>query len=221
MPFISEAASAIKSRFGFHDRNSEHNSIPIPIPSIRSTPDLQKTSSKQHLLHSSAIRNIASEREDQSFEVYEDPSFWKDHNVQVLLYTSSLILLLLHSIHYLIHFIYFSCLCLITGVLLPWVCLASYHCIVFLNYPAYNFVSDVLFLIYSVKWMNASCLFFGKCIVLVMQYVSYLVHNFIFSLNYFAKLIHLIHYDVDMSYIAIFINSCIFLVKQWMWVLGK
>ncbi|KAK1394515.1 kinesin-like protein KIN-12E [Heracleum sosnowskyi] len=81
MPFISEAASAIKSRFGFHDRNSEHNSI----PSIRSTPDLQKTASKQHLLHSSAIPNIASEREDQSFEVYEDPSFWKDHNVQVII----------------------------------------------------------------------------------------------------------------------------------------
>ncbi|KAL8115470.1 kinesin-like protein KIN-12E [Apium graveolens] len=83
MPFISEAASAIKSRFGFHDRNSEHNSI--PIPSIRSTPDLQKTASKQHLLHSSAFPNIALDKEDQNFQIYEDPSFWKDHNVQVII----------------------------------------------------------------------------------------------------------------------------------------
>ncbi|KAL1831052.1 hypothetical protein ACET3Z_000703 [Daucus carota] len=77
MPFISEAASAIKSRFGFHDRNSEHNPTPI-----RSTPDVQ--TSKQQLLNSSALRNISSS--DQTcFQIYEDPSFWKDHNVQVII----------------------------------------------------------------------------------------------------------------------------------------
>ena len=87
MPFISEAASAIKSRFGFHDHSSDSMSI------VQSTPDLLKSAAKENPIHSSAIRTINNwEDEDgvcatgpssQSFDICEDPSFWKDHNVQV------------------------------------------------------------------------------------------------------------------------------------------
>uniref|UniRef100_A0A5B7BRW2 Putative phragmoplast orienting kinesin 2 isoform X1 n=1 Tax=Davidia involucrata TaxID=16924 RepID=A0A5B7BRW2_DAVIN len=85
MAFISEAASAIKSRFGFQDHHSEL------MPSVRSSPDLFKSASKENLLQSSAVRSMG-ERDDhgagtlsQSFEFREDPSFWKDHNVQVII----------------------------------------------------------------------------------------------------------------------------------------
>ncbi|KAK2979840.1 hypothetical protein RJ640_015451 [Escallonia rubra] len=82
MPFISEAASAIKSRFGFHDHSSSE-----PMPSVRSSPDLLKSSSKESLVHSSAIRSVGGKDEplNQSFEFREDPSFWNDHNVQVII----------------------------------------------------------------------------------------------------------------------------------------
>jgi kinesin family protein 15 len=86
MPFISDTASAIKSRFGFHD----HSSDPV-----RSTPDLHKSAAKESF---SAVRSIGDWDDDeddgkvctsttssnQSFEFREDPSFWKDHNVQVV-----------------------------------------------------------------------------------------------------------------------------------------
>ncbi|XP_057956385.1 kinesin-like protein KIN-12E [Malania oleifera] len=84
MPFISEAASAIKSRFGFHDSSSE------ALPIVPSSPFLLKSASKDNFFNSSAIRN-ASDRDDrtaassQSFELPEDSSFWKDHNVQVII----------------------------------------------------------------------------------------------------------------------------------------
>ncbi|KAF5937571.1 hypothetical protein HYC85_025077 [Camellia sinensis] len=85
MPFISEAASAIKSRFGFQDQSSES------MPSVRSSPDLLKLASHDNLFQSSAVR-VFGERDDlgagpvnQSFDLSEDPSFWKDHNVQVII----------------------------------------------------------------------------------------------------------------------------------------
>ncbi|THG19195.1 hypothetical protein TEA_010978 [Camellia sinensis var. sinensis] len=85
MPFISEAASAIKSRFGFQDQSSES------MPSVRSSPDLLKSASHDNLFQSSAVR-VFGERDDlgagpvnQSFDLSEDPSFWKDHNVQVII----------------------------------------------------------------------------------------------------------------------------------------
>lgn len=101
MPLFSDTASAIKSRFGFHDRSavslssSEMSSI---MPSVKSTPDLQF---KSAVKDTSAIvtRTLSSGRLDfdeddrkttsssscaRSFEFREDPSFWKDHNVQVL-----------------------------------------------------------------------------------------------------------------------------------------
>ncbi|TQD72484.1 hypothetical protein C1H46_041985 [Malus baccata] len=79
MPFISDTASAIRSRFGFHDHSS-------------STPNLHKSASKESF---SAVRSIGDWDDDdddgkasasnQSFEFHEDPSFWKDHNVQVII----------------------------------------------------------------------------------------------------------------------------------------
>lgn len=95
MPFISDAASAIKSRFGFQDHPAD------PVPSVRSTPDLLKSASRENLAQASAVRsvrdcfdddddggrvggNAAATSSSQSFEISEDPSFWKDHNVQVI-----------------------------------------------------------------------------------------------------------------------------------------
>ncbi|GAU17140.1 hypothetical protein TSUD_106390 [Trifolium subterraneum] len=92
MPFLSEAASAIKSRFGFQNHPSEHISL------IQNTPDLLKSAVKDNLFQSSAVRNITDWDDEvvvgqssaavssiQSFELCEDPSFWKDHNVQVII----------------------------------------------------------------------------------------------------------------------------------------
>ncbi|KAL9322602.1 hypothetical protein ACSQ67_010655 [Phaseolus vulgaris] len=90
MPFLSEAASAIKSRFGFHDHPSASLSL------VQNTPDLLKSAAKDSLAQSSIVRNLsewddesvvgqssAAVSSSQSFEFCEDPSFWKDHNVQV------------------------------------------------------------------------------------------------------------------------------------------
>ncbi|KAL5763630.1 hypothetical protein ACOSQ2_016224 [Xanthoceras sorbifolium] len=91
MPFISETASAIKSRFGFHNRSSSSESV----PSVRSSPDLslksvpreippvppQASVSAFHWDVNTAATTVSS----QSFEISEDPSFWKDHNVQVII----------------------------------------------------------------------------------------------------------------------------------------
>ncbi|KAJ9189117.1 hypothetical protein P3X46_000448 [Hevea brasiliensis] len=98
MPFISEAASAIKSRFGFHKRSASE-SAPATVPS---TPDLLKSVSRENsslsLVAMSAVRSIGEWEDDadritgsvaphqnQSFEFCEDPSFWNDHNVQVII----------------------------------------------------------------------------------------------------------------------------------------
>lgn len=92
MPFISDAASAIKSRFGFHDH---------PADPARTTPSVAKSASRDNLnlAQASAFRSVrdcfdndsdVDEDGDQyaasssrSFEFSEDPAFWKDHNVQV------------------------------------------------------------------------------------------------------------------------------------------
>ncbi|BBH05370.1 P-loop containing nucleoside triphosphate hydrolases superfamily protein, partial [Prunus dulcis] len=88
MPFISDTASAIKSRFGFHD----HSSDPV-----RSTPGLPKSAAKEAVSAVRSIRDWNDDEDDdgkvststassnQSFEFREDPSFWKDHNVQVII----------------------------------------------------------------------------------------------------------------------------------------
>lgn len=91
MPTFSEAASAFRSRFGFQE-HSDAESV-----AVRSSPALFKSASKDSLLQSSlapaALIGSNAERDDreisggssnQSFELQEDPSFWKDHNVQVV-----------------------------------------------------------------------------------------------------------------------------------------
>ncbi|XP_010427110.1 PREDICTED: kinesin-like protein KIN-12E [Camelina sativa] len=103
MPFISETASAIKRRFGFNDR-------PVPSESFRSvpcTPEANTVSRENHThqpsIYSSAVRSMSDLDEDgaicagsaqisrsQSFEFNEDPAFWKDHNVQVIIRTRPL-----------------------------------------------------------------------------------------------------------------------------------
>ncbi|OMO77011.1 hypothetical protein COLO4_25387 [Corchorus olitorius] len=100
MPFISDTASAIKSRFGFHKRTSSSDSV--SLLSVRSPPDLlMKSAVRENSVHSNAatstIRSIGEWDDDvtaengaappssQSFEFREDPSFWKDHNVQVII----------------------------------------------------------------------------------------------------------------------------------------
>ncbi|KAJ9698949.1 hypothetical protein PVL29_007831 [Vitis rotundifolia] len=87
MSFISETKSVIRSRFGFQEPASD------VVPSVHSSPEILKSALRENF-HSSAVRNI-SERDDddatfagssiQSFELHEDPSFWKDHNVQVII----------------------------------------------------------------------------------------------------------------------------------------
>ncbi|KAI4322505.1 hypothetical protein L6164_022193 [Bauhinia variegata] len=91
MSFMSEAASAIKSRFGFQDHSSSSLSL------IQGTPDLLKSAAKENLMSSSVVRSINNCEDEvevgtssavplsRSFDICEDPSFWKDHNVQVII----------------------------------------------------------------------------------------------------------------------------------------
>ncbi|KAK2640883.1 hypothetical protein Ddye_022646 [Dipteronia dyeriana] len=86
MPFISETASAIKSRFGFHNRSASSESV----PSVRSSPDLSLKSVPRDIppvpaVHWDDNAVVATAVSSQSFEISEDPSFWKDHNVQVII----------------------------------------------------------------------------------------------------------------------------------------
>ncbi|GAB2274505.1 hypothetical protein Dimus_009275 [Dionaea muscipula] len=82
MPFISDAASAIRSRFGFQD----------PADSIRATPDVTKSLSKENLIEPSTAGSgyeasavAVAPTPARSFELPDDPSFWKEHNVQVII----------------------------------------------------------------------------------------------------------------------------------------
>ncbi|XP_043701671.1 kinesin-like protein KIN-12E isoform X12 [Telopea speciosissima] len=83
MPIFSEAASALRSRFRFQE--------PSDSESVQSTPVVFKSQPKENnfLLQSSASRSICERDDhgvsDQSFEFQEDPFFWKDHNVQVII----------------------------------------------------------------------------------------------------------------------------------------
>ncbi|KNA12210.1 hypothetical protein SOVF_127820 [Spinacia oleracea] len=85
LPFFSKTPSSVKTRVGFHD----------PPDSARATPSMAKSMSRDNLLQSSTVRNF-NDREEfrdsannalavRSFDLPEDPSFWKDHNVQVII----------------------------------------------------------------------------------------------------------------------------------------
>uniref|UniRef100_A0A6N2LLY1 Kinesin-like protein n=1 Tax=Salix viminalis TaxID=40686 RepID=A0A6N2LLY1_SALVM len=100
MPFLSDTASAIKSRFGFHDR-SVSESVPSAPDLLKSVARHHNLASTQSLVSMSAARRIDDWEDDdndgvtgsvvsvprhaQSFELSEDPSFWKEHNVQVII----------------------------------------------------------------------------------------------------------------------------------------
>ncbi|XP_077245216.1 P-loop containing nucleoside triphosphate hydrolases superfamily protein [Tasmannia lanceolata] len=87
MPTFSETASSCRNRFRIQETS---DSDPV-----RASPGLFRSASKDHIFQSSTITsNGDGEREDlescrgssiQSFEIHEDPSFWKDHNVQVII----------------------------------------------------------------------------------------------------------------------------------------
>ncbi|TYK28513.1 phragmoplast orienting kinesin 2 [Cucumis melo var. makuwa] len=90
MPFLSDTASAIKSRFGFQDHALSSYNPP------RGSPDFLKSATKESVAQTSVIRSIGQFNDEdavsdvtgpssQCFELREDPSFWKDHNVQVII----------------------------------------------------------------------------------------------------------------------------------------
>ncbi|XP_023765267.2 kinesin-like protein KIN-12E [Lactuca sativa] len=90
MPHISETSSDFKTRFGYQEHCRPSESMQPPI---RGTPDLLKSVMKETPLNSSAV-SIFRDRGDyssiavnlnDSFEFREDPAFWKDHNVQVII----------------------------------------------------------------------------------------------------------------------------------------
>ncbi|KAI3518429.1 hypothetical protein L1887_07173 [Cichorium endivia] len=90
MPHISETSSDFKTRFGYQEHCRPSESMQPPI---RGTPDLLKSVRKETPFNSSAV-SIFRDRGDyssiavnlnDSFEFREDPSFWKDHNVQVII----------------------------------------------------------------------------------------------------------------------------------------
>ncbi|KAJ0248236.1 Kinesin-like protein KIN-12E [Hirschfeldia incana] len=100
MPFISETATAIKRRFGFNDRTASDSARAVPC-----TPDPSAASRESHHAHNhSMVRRMPDLDEEaeigsgsatqitrsQSFEFNEDPAFWKDHNVQVIIRTRPL-----------------------------------------------------------------------------------------------------------------------------------
>ncbi|CAO2825075.1 unnamed protein product [Amaranthus hypochondriacus] len=85
--FFSETPNSLKTRTVYHD----------PSESVRAgTPSMARSISRDNLLMSSTVKNF-NEREEfrdsannnalvvRSFELSEDPSFWKDHNVQVII----------------------------------------------------------------------------------------------------------------------------------------
>ncbi|KAK4777741.1 hypothetical protein SAY87_017928 [Trapa incisa] len=86
MVFVSDMASACKSRFGF---TSDHH--PEPANSdllLRSVARENTAHSQPFTVWSSEDHNDDCSRvgtSSQGFEFCEDPSFWKDHNVQVII----------------------------------------------------------------------------------------------------------------------------------------
>ncbi|KAJ9542830.1 hypothetical protein OSB04_029336 [Centaurea solstitialis] len=87
MPNISEISSDFKaSRFGYQEHCR-------PSESIRGTPDLFKSVMKETPFNSSAVSSFRDRGDcssvavnlNETFEFREDPSFWKDHNVQVII----------------------------------------------------------------------------------------------------------------------------------------
>ncbi|XP_058085499.1 kinesin-like protein KIN-12G [Magnolia sinica] len=92
MPTFAETASAFRNRFRFQEPSDPASD------SVRSSPALFKSASKDNLVQSSAAAvaaigslgqsddvEVSGGPSDRTFELQEDPSFWKDHNVQVVI----------------------------------------------------------------------------------------------------------------------------------------
>ncbi|KAD1742251.1 hypothetical protein E3N88_42367 [Mikania micrantha] len=90
MPHIYDSLSEFKTRFGQQEHCRPYDSSQPPV---RSTPDLLKSVMKETPYNTSAISSFRDRGEcssvsvnlNDSFEFREDPAFWKDHNVQVII----------------------------------------------------------------------------------------------------------------------------------------
>ncbi|XP_024985533.1 kinesin-like protein KIN-12E [Cynara cardunculus var. scolymus] len=90
MPHVSEISGDFKTRFGYQEHCRPSESMQ---PSVRGTPDLLKSVLKETPFNSSAVSSFRDRGDyssvtvnlNDSFEFREDPSFWKDHNVQVII----------------------------------------------------------------------------------------------------------------------------------------
>ncbi|KAL0437096.1 UNVERIFIED_CONTAM: Kinesin-like protein KIN-12E [Sesamum radiatum] len=97
MPLFSESTtSAVKTRFGYHqNQQPEAADSGLALMKSSSTPDLfSKSASRDGFLLQSSCKDKSSKPDDgettscpatRSFEFREDPNFWKEHNVQVII----------------------------------------------------------------------------------------------------------------------------------------
>ncbi|KAK4408382.1 Kinesin-like protein KIN-12E [Sesamum angolense] len=98
MPLFSESTtSAVKTRFGYHqNQQPEAADSGLALMKSSSTPDLfSKSASRDIFLLQSSCKDKSSKPDDgettscpatRSFEFREDPNFWKEHNVQEMLF---------------------------------------------------------------------------------------------------------------------------------------
>ncbi|KAK4709442.1 hypothetical protein R3W88_030367 [Solanum pinnatisectum] len=87
MPLFSEPPSVVKSRFGSLDQSAATpmDTVSVTMSSVKSTPNLRlfKSAAKDNRVEFSDNKDVVES--NRSFEFREDPSFWKDHNVQVII----------------------------------------------------------------------------------------------------------------------------------------
>ncbi|KAL3354801.1 hypothetical protein AABB24_019079 [Solanum stoloniferum] len=87
MPLFSEPPSVVKSRFGSLDQSAATpmDTASVTMSSVKSTPNLRlfKSAAKDNRVEFSENKDVVES--NRSFEFREDPSFWKDHNVQVII----------------------------------------------------------------------------------------------------------------------------------------
>ncbi|PHT34916.1 Phragmoplast orienting kinesin-1 [Capsicum baccatum] len=90
MPLFSEPPSVIKSTFGSLDQSTVaatpmDTTAVMTMSSVKSTPNLRlfKSAAKDNRIEFSENTDVVESI--RSFEFNEDPSFWKDHNVQVII----------------------------------------------------------------------------------------------------------------------------------------
>ncbi|XP_055833897.1 kinesin-like protein KIN-12E [Solanum dulcamara] len=87
MPLFSEPPSVVKSRFGSLDQSAATpmDTAAVTMSSVKSTPNLRlfKSAAKDNRIELSENKDVVES--NRSFEFREDPSFWKDHNVQVII----------------------------------------------------------------------------------------------------------------------------------------